>query len=141
MLLTLFSNYQNSLNHPIDDIDILKWILCFSGFNFSGKDFSPGSALFPPFHISSTSDFNFSCKDFSLGFVSLLSSIAANQFHTSSTRLSITLLTLSSNYLGGFNFNYFILLGELCSVLQLRKIFTFLNRFTGEINVHMDSLP
>ena len=105
MLLILFSSYQNSLNHFIDGIDILNGILCFSGFNFSGKDFSPGPVFFPPSRISSTSDFNFSCKDFSLGFAFLLPPISANQFQSSSTWLSVILLTLLSNYLGGFNFN------------------------------------
>ena len=190
-LLTLFTSYQNRLNHSIDDINIIKGILRFSGFNFSCKDFSPGPVLFPPSHISLTSDFNFNCNDLSLGFASLLSSISVNQFHTITTWLSVILLTLLSNYLGGFNFKDFhpgptsillsiapqqfhtkgfdfyckdfspghtfpfsrippllltlykdfILFGELCLVLQFRKIFTSLNRFTGVINVLMDSLP
>ena len=85
--------------------------MSLSGFKPSCKDFSPGSAslisstIAHQFHTSSTSDLNFSCKDFSPGFASLLSSIAANQFLTSSTRLSAILLTVLSNYLGGFNFN------------------------------------
>jgi hypothetical protein len=77
----------------------------FCGVNSNCKDFSPGSALFPSLHISPTSDFNFSCKDSPLEFASRLSLIPANQLHTSLTWLSVILLTLSSNYLDGFNFN------------------------------------
>ena len=64
------------MNRTIDDIDILKWILYFSGFNLICEDFSPRSA-------------------------SILSSTAAQKFHTSSTRFSIMLLTLLSNYQAG----------------------------------------
>jgi hypothetical protein len=118
MIPTLSLNYQGVLNCAIEDTDIPKRILypsdfntsCkdfspgFSGVNFNCKDFSPGSALLPSLLTSPTSDFNFSCKVFPLGFASLLSLIPANQLHTSLTWISVILLTLSSNYLAGFNF-------------------------------------
>ena len=91
MLLTLLSNYQAGLYRIIDDIDIHKRMLYFSGFNFSCKDFSPGFparlsvmllTLLSNYQISLNhyiddidilkwilyfSGFNFSCKDFSPG--------------------------------------------------------------------------
>ena len=69
-LLILSSHYWGSSNRTIENIDILIWILYFSGFNFSDKDFS----------LSSTSLF-------------LL--IAAYQFHTSLLMARIMLSALS----------------------------------------------
>jgi hypothetical protein len=138
-----------------------------SDFNFSCKDFSLGFAslwlLIPnQFYTSSAwfsailstllsnylGDANFNCKDFFPDPISIPSSIAPQQFHTngfnfcckdfspglsfSSSLVPPLLLTLYRDS---------ILLGESCLVLQLRKILTFLNRFTGVINVLMDSLP
>jgi hypothetical protein len=138
-----------------------------SDFNFSCKDFSLGFAslwlLIPnQFYTSSAwfsailstllsnylGDANFNCKDFFPDPISIPSSIAPQQFHTngfnfcckdfspglsfSSSLVPPLLLTLYRDS---------TLLGESCLVLQLRKILTFLNRFTGVINVLMDSLP
>ena len=58
------------MNRSIEDIDILKRFLYFSGFNFSDKDSSPG-------------------------FVSLPYSIAAHQSHTSLMKTRVMLSTLS----------------------------------------------
>jgi len=87
-LSTLLPNYQGSLNRTIDVLDILKWILYFSGFNLIGENVSPVSAfLFSSAaahkcYTSSTSGFNLSCKDFSPGFLSPSPTTTVHQLYT-----------------------------------------------------------
>ena len=57
---------KGSLNRTIEDIDIPKRSLNFSGFNLSCKDFSPG-----PVSLLSSIAAHLSYKDFSPGFLSL----------------------------------------------------------------------
>ena len=96
--LPLSSPTTGSLNRSFEDIVIPKWIMFFSGFNLSCKDFSPGSAS-----LLSLIAAHLSCKDFFHGCLSLSSPTTGLQFYTNPTGLSPKLPTLLSNYQGSLN--------------------------------------
>jgi len=148
-LPTLLSNYQGSLNRSIDVLDILKWILYFSGFNPIGVNLHPGSAfLFASaaahkYYTSSTSGFNLSCKDFSPGLLPPSSPTTVHQSYTILTRLSPTLLILLAYMkatLQNFVHKFHVTRKNVLGLLASQELY-YLESFYGQFQCLNDLLP